>query len=234
MKLLNRRLTGDVDRILLAIITLTRLLLVATALGSFVFGELITGLISIGVLMLTYLANFIEQRYNIDIPLEIEVYMAVFMVGAVSLGEAGDFYERFWWWDLLLHFSSAMVFGLVGFMILYVLYYQKKLQTSPFIIAVFTFSFALAIGAAWEIFEFSVDQLFGLNTQRSGLRDTMTDLIVDALGGLLTAGVGYSYIKNQHGSWLRHLVTKFLRNNPQFGRRRRRGARSSLESDGGR
>ena len=37
--------------------------------------------------------------------------------------------------------------------------------------------FAITIGALWEVFEFGMDQLFGLNMQKSGLLDTMGDLI---------------------------------------------------------
>lgn len=207
------------DRILLIIMRLTRLALFITAVVAFGLLEVATGFIALGVLALTYVANVIERRYRIEIPLELEVFMALFLVASLFLGEVGGFYGRFWWWDLFLHASSAIVFGFVGFLILYVLYYQRKLETSPLIIAIFSFSFAMMIGAVWEIFEFSMDRLFGFNMQRGSLQDTMSDLIVDALGGLLTAGIGYSYINKQRGSLLHRVVRKFLRDNPRFGRR---------------
>jgi hypothetical protein len=53
----------------------------------------------------------------------------------------------------------------------------------------------LSIGALWEIFEFLMDSLFGLNMQKSGLIDTMWDLIVDALGALVISILGYLYLK---------------------------------------
>jgi hypothetical protein len=40
-----------------------------------------------------------------------------------------------------------------------------------------------------------MDSLFGLNMQKSGLRDTMWDLIVDALGALVVSILGYLYLK---------------------------------------
>ncbi|MBN1539799.1 MAG: hypothetical protein JW939_06615, partial [Candidatus Thermoplasmatota archaeon] len=55
--------------------------------------------------------------------------------------------------------------------------------------------FAVTLGVLWEIFEFGVDQLFGWNMQRSGLKDTMTDLIVDVLGALSVSIAGYLYMK---------------------------------------
>ncbi len=44
------------------------------------------------------------------------------------------------------------------------------------------FSFAVSIGTLWEVFEFGMDILFGLSMQKSGVIDTMDDLIVDAIG----------------------------------------------------
>jgi hypothetical protein len=40
-----------------------------------------------------------------------------------------------------------------------------------------------------------MDSLFGINMQKSGLPDTMWDLIVDALGALLVSIVGYFYLR---------------------------------------
>lgn len=59
------------------------------------------------------------------------------------------------------------------------------------------FCFALAMGALWEIFEFAMDQIFGLNMQKSGLVDTMTDLIVDTVGALIGAISGFFWLKGQ-------------------------------------
>ena len=52
----------------------------------------------------------------------------------------------------------------------------------------------MAIGATWEIFEFTMDKLFGLSMQKSGLDDTMYDLIVDTFGALSAAAAGYYYL----------------------------------------
>lgn len=62
--------------------------------------------------------------------------------------------------------------------------------------------FALGVGALWEIFEFTMDSLFGMNMQKpmlgdpSGLTDTMWDLIVDATGALVISVLGWRYLKN--------------------------------------
>ena len=70
--------------------------------------------------------------------------------------------------------------------------------------------FALAAGAIWEIYEYTLDGLMGLNMQhyhlvdgtplmgRAALYDTMKDLIVDALGALVVSVIGYIALKRQH------------------------------------
>jgi len=67
----------------------------------------------------------------------------------------------------------------------------------PGFVALFSFSFALAMGAVWEIFEFSMDASIGFNMQRTdtGVFDTMSDLIVDTLGALFVCIAGYFYLK---------------------------------------
>jgi hypothetical protein len=65
------------------------------------------------------------------------------------------------------------------------------------LIAVFAFIFGLAIGAIWEIYKFSMDTLVGTNMQKSGLVDTMSNLIVDMLGAGTASIIGYVYLKRK-------------------------------------
>ncbi len=77
------------------------------------------------------------------------------------------------------------------------------------------FCFAVASGAIWEIFEFLMDQFFGLNMQKSGLMDTMTDLIMDSLGAFLASAFGYIYLINKK-SKLTVSINSFIKSNPSL------------------
>ena len=59
-----------------------------------------------------------------------------------------------------------------------------------------------------------MDQIFGLNMQKSGLHDTMSDLIVDSIGALIGAVAGYIYLKRGGTSFLPLTIDKFVRDNP--------------------
>ena len=61
----------------------------------------------------------------------------------------------------------------------------------------YAFSLAVTIGTIWEIFEFTMDQLFGLTMQKSGLVDTMWDLMVDCAGAFLGAISGFFWMKGR-------------------------------------
>jgi hypothetical protein len=172
--------------------------------------------VSIVTFLLTYLPHLFEKKYDIDIPAEFEIVTILFIFATLFLGEVRGFYTRFWWWDVILHTGSAIAFGFIGFTILYILYRGDKIKASPIIIAIFSFFFALGIGSIWEIFEFSMDQVFDLNMQKNGLMDTMWDLIVDSLGALFASICGYLYMKKREVFIFDKMIKKFVDNNPSL------------------
>ncbi|MFP4547313.1 MAG: hypothetical protein ACLFQM_04220 [Fidelibacterota bacterium] len=193
-----------------------RITLIIAFITAIITHAWLNSLISIVALILTLIPYRIEDRYKIKIPLDFEIAIVLFLFASLFLGEIGNFYDRFWWWDILLHFISAIAFGCIGFIILYYLNKTNKISSKPFWIAVFTFSFAVSIGTVWEIFEFSVDQLLGLNMQKTGLHDTMWDLITDVTGALIAALAGYGYMTGSQKSYLSRLIAVFIKENPKI------------------
>jgi len=135
-----------------------------------------------------------SKRISFSAWLNLVILLFVYM--AIFLGEFKDFYFRFWWWDILLHSFSAVILGLFGFGIVYFL--NKKASDSslsPLFVAIFGFSFAVMIGAVWEIFEFFMDLFLGFNMQKSGIVDTMADLIVNVIGAAVASSWSYLSLK---------------------------------------
>lgn len=112
----------------------------------------------------------------------------VLVVLAMDLGNALNFYMRFPFWDVMLH----TYFGFMGSVLLYVIFLMtdgKKMRTAVLLAAVFLS--VMGGGAMWEIFEYATDTLLGKDAQqvwasldagKTPVYDTMTDLIVSALG----------------------------------------------------
>lgn len=154
-------------------------------------------------LVLTFYPNILEKKFRVYLPSDIQVVITLFIFAAQYLGEIKNFYERFWWWDIMLHTTSGFVLGIIGFMFVYLLNknYDTNVTLSPFFIALFAFCFAVMIGVLWEIYEFSVDRLIGYNMQKfreagqDGLVDTMIDLIVDSIGAFVVSLIGFLNIK---------------------------------------
>jgi len=167
-------------------------------------------------LVLTFLPALIERNYKIYLPAEFEFIIVLFIYASIFLGGVKGYYTKIWWWDVVLHTGSGVVLGFVGFLIVYVLYYERKVRTSPLFIALFSFCFAVAIGAIWEVFEFVMDTNLGLNMQKSGLIDTMWDIIVDCLGALFASVLGYFYVKKGKSFLFSRAMNKFIRENPSL------------------
>ncbi len=169
-------------------------------------------MISSGTLFLTWLPIAYADRFSIKIPIRFAAAVAVFIFATLFLGEIKDFYGKYWWWDIVLHTGSAVAFGLSGFILIFMLFEGDRFAAPPIAIAFLSFCVAMAIGAIWEIFEFAMDQIFGMSMQKSGLIDTMWDLIVNALGALFAAGTGFLYLKGRRNSgsglWIKEFIDK--------------------------
>ncbi len=165
-------------------------------------------------LVVTVLPAVFSHRFTIRLPLSFLGAISLFVFGTLFLGEVFDFYERFWWWDMLLHGASAVGLGIIGFLFVFYLFQGDKYAAPPWALAFIGFCFALAIGALWEIFEFGMDELFGLNMQKSGLPDTMTDLIVDGIGAMIGALSGFFWLKGQQMGPMA-MIEEFVRLNRQ-------------------
>lgn len=201
------------DRLQLGMAWLLQLAILGVLISSLVENRWLVAFTAAGVFVLTFLPSIIERQLKVQLPVEFTLVTCVFLYASFGLGEVGEFYRKFWWWDLLLHSFSAMVMGLIGFLTIYVFYYTHRVQMAPVYVAVVSFGFAVTVGTLWEIFEFLMDLGFGFNMQKSGLVDTMTDLMVDALGGVVAAAIGYRYVK-RGGAIADRLLRRFVARNP--------------------
>jgi hypothetical protein len=175
---------------------------------------------SLFVIFLTFALTFVplqfQRFYHINIPVFFTSAIIVFTYATLFLGEVGDFYEKYWWWDDFLHGGAAVAFGLIGFIIILMLFKGDRYAAPPMAIAWFAFCYAITIGVIWEVFEFGMDQTFGLNMQKSGLVDTMSDLIVNAIGAAIGAAAGYFYLKDRWFGGLASMIEEFVESNQKL------------------
>ena len=209
-------LTSNIHKRLTIFLQVTLLIGVIFAV---IQGRWLTATVTAGIIVVTVLPLVLGRRFAVHIPPEFEVLAVVFAYASLFLGEVHGYYVRFWWWDVVLHVGSGFLLGILGFLLVYVLNEIENvdLHMRPRFVALFAFMFAVGMGALWEIFEFGMDQLFDLNMQKSGLIDTMWDLIVDAGGALVISVLGWSYLsKTGNNSFLERWIAAFVRANPRL------------------
>ncbi len=166
--------------------------------------------VSMATLILSLVPPALASRWSLTLPGPFLFATTLFFFAALLLGESFDFYERLWWWDLALHGTSAIGFGLTGFLFMFMLFEGDRFAAPPSAIAFITFCVAMTMGALWEVFEFTMDVSFGLNMQKSGLDDTMGDLIVNAAGGLFASATGYVYLRHNTAGFLGRMLSEFI------------------------
>ena len=178
----------------------------------------------LAIMAVTCAPAVLGHRLPVRIPPEYELLAILFVFASLFLGEFLSYYERFWWWDIALHTTSGLLLGILGFLLVYVLNESRRIGTHmrAGFVALFAFTFAVTVGALWEIFEFAADQLLGTNMQKpmlldpSGLTDTMWDLIVDTLGAAVISGFGWWHMKRNRRSFIEHWIERFIEKNPQL------------------
>lgn len=167
---------------------------------------------SVITLVLTFLPDYIESK-NIHLPHLLEIVIVFFIFAGIFVSVRFELYNDVFWWDDVLHTLSGVIIGFIGFIIIYKINGKYSMNISPLLVAVFAFTFAMTMGVIWEIFEFAMDVFFGTTMQSwdlpettvmmgrpfqgSGLRDTMSDLIVNSAGAFLTSVICYILYKRE-------------------------------------
>lgn len=113
----------------------------------------------------------------------------------IYLGSALKFYDKYYWWDMLIHFISGIAFVSFGLAII-----NKVDNINRFYMLLFCFTFSIALHVIWEVLEYLSDCMFHSDNQRwqrvspsinhasegaiqpAGLLDTMNDTIICIAG----------------------------------------------------
>jgi hypothetical protein len=191
------------------------------------------------IMAMTLAPVVLRSWMPIRIPPEFQILAVGFVFASLFLGEIRSYYEMIWWWDVGLHATSGLLLGIVGFLLVYVLNENERIDINlrPRFLALFAFVFAIAVGSLWEVFEYAMDQLLGLQMQKprfgdpSGLSDTMLDLIFDAMGALLISWFGWWYMVRGQRSFVESWIRKFNAGNQHLFRRRRAAGTGASEGE---
>lgn len=185
--------------------------------------------LTLTVIGLIIVPAFLLKRSRVFVPAEFQFIAVVFAFLSLFLGSASGYYERFWWWDILLHTSSGFLFGIVGWIVMFLLLQTDRLPRTigPALLCAFGVTFAVTLGVVWEVIEYVIDLIWDVNmmNHQTGVNDTMQDLIVDTIGALIVGALGYAHTRHGRFSFLVDAARAFMHRNPRFRRRSRAAAR---------
>ncbi|RCV63382.1 hypothetical protein C5S53_14095 [Methanophagales archaeon] len=151
--------------------------------------ECISGIIICSVPIL------LKRIWNFKLPVIIDFLIVFALFLHVGLGGVFDVYYAFPNFDIITHFVSAVLIAFLALIALYLLHeHWEGLFMHTYALAFAVVVITMASGVVWELGEWASDALFGLGAQWS-LHDTMTDLLVDTIGGIFMALVGIKLIK---------------------------------------
>lgn len=124
------------------------------------------------------------KKNPFNLYLIISYYLLLFCT--FFLGAILKFYDRFHWWDTMLHFFGSAFAAFVGLAI-YKLLLPNNLEKgiSRWLVFFFVFSFAVTGSVLWESAEFAGAVLGTMEEDNN--RDTMTDLLMGVAGGIVSA-----------------------------------------------
>jgi hypothetical protein len=144
-------------------------------------------------LIVSSVPTILKRNYQITLPLVLEILITIALILHVGGGLLGAYSIP--QYDSLTHFVSSFLVAFIAFVIIYILdEYWDGLMMDKYAMAFVVVIATIAMGVVWEFNEWITDIIFGTYEQW-GYNDTLKDLFIDALAGLLMAGVGVALIK---------------------------------------
>lgn len=129
------------------------------------YENVFTGLLASALLLIP---PFIEKSFRVKLPTTLEILAYAFVFCAEILGEIGNFYQTFPFWDVMLHTVNGFMFAAFGFCLVDIFNKSKRFRfaLSPIFLAIVAFCFSMTVGVLWEFFEYGADTLLHTDMQK--------------------------------------------------------------------
>lgn len=131
--------------------------------------------------ILVILPKYVKDKVNDKLVFIYYFYIFILLV----LGCLARFYSLFTYYDVFAHFMSGFASSLIA---LYILNYFKIQNKNIILNIIMVVSVTLAVASFWEIFEYTASIIFKDDVQnvlKTGVRDTMEDIIASLIASML-------------------------------------------------
>lgn len=151
----------------LVIYLILRFLVIICMILQILRGDLNNALLCLLSLILLFAPLFIQNKFEITLPNDLEIAIYLFIFSAEILGEIDNFFGIIPYWDIILHTINGFLATAVGFSLVDLLNKNSKnINLSPFYLCLVAFCFSMTIGVLWEFFEYSCDKFLNVDMQK--------------------------------------------------------------------
>lgn len=117
-------------------------------------------------LFIPFIPLFFQKVFKIKLSNLILIIINIFAFCGIILGETFSFYYLISFWDRILHLISGIWIPLVIFSFLQGYFINTNFKHKTLFSLIFSFTCSLAIALLWEVYEFTMDQIFHTNMQK--------------------------------------------------------------------
>lgn len=185
-------MTKKINKVLISGISIFSIIYLILNLEILKFSRI---LILIAMIPVLLIPSILRKVFKLKIEDEIELFYIIFVLFAQLFGSVFMFYQRYPFYDKLLHFSSGI---LTSTFALVFLKNNKAKGVSLLSKLVVIIIFSVAIAGFWEMFEFLSDKILNSDTQNvltTGVDDTMYDIISAFIGSVIFSIFYFFYKK---------------------------------------
>jgi len=162
---------------------------------------------------------YILKRWNIHSTKTLQVYFLLAIIVHFIGGGTLHYYRDVWFFSFIVHLINSFLIATI----IYGMLLRHCKNQSKLFMFLSTVAFTALIGVLWEVCEYAIDGMAGRNMQRfndsitgeafigrRALQDTMIDLMMDTLGGLI-AGLYFAYTKIKGVPLYKFLELKYVK-----------------------
>ncbi|KYK20526.1 hypothetical protein AYK21_05950 [Thermoplasmatales archaeon SG8-52-2] len=144
-------------------------------------------------IFVSFIPTILKRNYQITLPLVLDILITFSLLLHVGGGLLGAYNIPNY--DTLTHFISSFLVAFLAFVIIYILHvYWDGLIMDKYAMAFLVIITTIAIGVVWEFNEWITDLIFK-TTEQWGYEDTLKDLFIDTIAGIIMAIIGVTMIK---------------------------------------
>ena len=198
----------------LVIYLILRFLVIICMILQILRGDLNNALLCLLSLILLFAPLFIQNKFEITLPNDLEIAIYLFIFSAEILGEIDNFFGIIPYWYIILHTINGFLATAVGFSLVDLLNKNSKnINLSPFYLCLVAFCFSMTIGVLWEFFEYGCDKFLNVDMQKDTVIQKISSVALNPDGenkAVVVDDIGKTIIYDTNGDVLQVIDNGYL------------------------